>query len=53
VTIGALLIVAPPIGLAALWASRHYSKEGRWAISGMMGLILSLLTALAVALTLH
>jgi hypothetical protein len=53
VTIGALLIVIPPIGFAALWASRHYGKEGRWAISGMMALMLSLLTAVVVAFTLR
>jgi hypothetical protein len=53
VTIGALLVVIPPIGLAALWASRHYSKEGRWAISAMMGLMLSLLTAVVVAFALR
>jgi hypothetical protein len=53
VTIGALLVAMPPIGLAALWASRHYGKEARWAISGMMGLMLTLLAAIAVALMLR
>jgi hypothetical protein len=48
VTIGALLVVMPPMGLAALWASRHYGKEARLAISAMMGLMLSLVTVLAV-----
>jgi hypothetical protein len=53
VTIGALLVVMPPMGLAALWASRHYGKEARLAISAMMGLMLSLVAAFAVALVLR
>jgi hypothetical protein len=53
IAIGGLLVVVPPVGLAALWASRCFSREGRLAITAMMGLMLSLLTALAVALSIR
>jgi hypothetical protein len=50
IALGALLVAAPPVGLAALWASRHYTREARWAITSMMGLMLVLATALAIVM---
>jgi hypothetical protein len=53
ITVGALLVVMPPVGLAALWASRCFSREARLAITGMMALMLSLAAAVMTALALR
>jgi hypothetical protein len=43
----------PPVGLTALWGSRSFSREARVAISAMMALMLTLATAVLVALVLR
>ena len=53
ITVGALLVVVPPMGLAALWSSRHFSREGRLALTLMMGLMMTLVTALAAVVVLR
>lgn len=53
VVVGSLLLVAPPIGLAALWSSKRYGSEARLALTVMTGLMMCLVTAIAVALTLR
>ena len=50
VALGTLLIFAPPIGLAALWSSKRYSPDARWALTVMTGLTMCLCTAIGVAL---
>lgn len=49
VALGTLLILAPPVGLAALWASKRYSNDARWALTVMTGLVLCLATAIVIA----
>jgi hypothetical protein len=49
VALGTLLIMFPPIGLAALWSSRRYSSDARWALTVMTGLTMCLAAAVAVA----
>jgi hypothetical protein len=49
VALGTLLIMFPPIGLAALWSSRRYSTDARWALTVMTGLTMCLAAAIAVA----
>ena len=44
------LIVVPPIGLAALWSSRRYSTDARWALTVMTGLTLCLGAAIAITI---
>ncbi len=39
VALGTLLIVVPPIGLACVWRSKHYSNDARWALTVMSSLI--------------
>ncbi len=50
IAIGSLLIVAPPIGLAAVWSSRRYSSDARWALTIVTALMMCLGSALLVAL---
>ena len=50
VAIGTLLVVFPPIGLAALWSSKRYSNDARWALTIMTALMLCLVAAIVVAL---
>ncbi len=49
VAIGSLLIVAPPIGLAAVWSSKRYSSDARWALTVMTALMMCLMSAILVA----
>ncbi|MBX3260398.1 MAG: hypothetical protein KIS78_03555 [Labilithrix sp.] len=49
VALGSLLLLCPPIGLAALWSSKRYSSDARWALTMMTGLTLCLGAAVAVA----
>lgn len=49
VALGTLLLVLPPIGLAALWSSKRYSSDARWALTVMTGLTLCLGAAIAIA----
>lgn len=45
--IGLGLMLAPPLGLAMLWSSRHFDRTGRWVVSaGAWIYALSLLVAL-------
>ena len=48
VALGTLLIVVPPIGLAALWSSRRYSNDARWALTVMTALVLCLGAAVTI-----
>jgi hypothetical protein len=50
VAIGSLLILAPPIGLAAVWSSRHYSSDARWALTVMTALTMCLMSAITIAI---
>lgn len=49
VALGTLLILAPPVGLAALWSSRRYSTDARWALTVMTALMLCLVSAVVIA----
>ena len=53
IALGTLLILVPPIGLAAVWSSKRYSSDARWALTVMTGLTMFLVTAVvcAVAMT--
>lgn len=44
-TMGALLFFAPPVGLACVWASPHYGREARLALTAMSALWSLLATA--------
>lgn len=48
VALGSLLILVPPIGLAALWSSKRYSTDARWALTIMTALTMCLVSAVAV-----
>ena len=50
IAIGSLLILAPPIGLAAVWSSRRYSSDARWALTIVTALMMCLASALLVAI---
>lgn len=45
IAIGALLILAPPIGLAAVWSSQRYSADARRALTIMTAFTMSLVAA--------
>lgn len=47
--VGVLLLVAPPVGLAALWASQRYERDARVALTVMTAFSMCLLTVIAVA----
>ena len=49
VALGSLLILVPPIGLAAVWSSKRYSSDARWALTVMTALAMCLMTAVAIA----
>jgi hypothetical protein len=49
VALGSLLILFPPIGLAAVWASKRYSSDARWALTVMTALTMCLMTAILIA----
>jgi hypothetical protein len=50
VALGSLLIILPPIGLAALWSSKRYSHDARWALTIMTALTLCLGAAVTVTI---
>jgi hypothetical protein len=50
IALGTLLLLFPPIGLAAVWSSKRYSNDARWALTVMTGLTLCLGAAMAVAI---
>lgn len=50
IVLGTLLILAPPMGLAALWSSRRYSSDARLALTIMTALVLCLGAAVTIAL---
>jgi hypothetical protein len=49
VALGSLLILAPPIGLAAVWSSKRYSTDARWALTVMTALTMCLISAVVIA----
>jgi hypothetical protein len=49
IALGSLLIVCPPIGIAAVWSSKHYSRDARWALTVMTALMMCLVTAIGIA----
>ena len=49
VALGSLLILVPPIGLAAVWSSKRYSSDARWALTVMTALTMCLMSAVAIA----
>lgn len=53
VALGSLLILVPPIGLAAVWSSKRYSSDARWALTVMTALTMCLMTAIAMALVMR
>lgn len=52
VAIGTLLLLVPPVGLACVWSSKHYSNEARWALTIMSALLTCFAGGIAVALLL-
>jgi len=50
VALGTLLLLVPPVGLAALWSSRRYSSDARWALTIMTALTMCLIAAVALVL---
>jgi hypothetical protein len=50
IALGTLLIMFPPIGLAALWSSKRYSNDARWALTVMTALTMCLAAAIVVAI---
>lgn len=51
IAVGTLLFLLPPVGLAAIWSSKRYSSEARWALTVMTGLAMFLFAAVIVAVT--
>jgi hypothetical protein len=49
IALGTLLILAPPIGLAAVWSSKRYSSDARWALTIMTALTMCLMSAIVIA----
>ena len=49
IALGSLLILLPPVGLAAVWMSKRYSNDARWALTVMTALTMSLMTAIVIA----
>lgn len=49
VALGSLLILVPPIGLAAVWSSKRYSGDARWALTVMTALTMCLMSAVLIA----
>jgi hypothetical protein len=49
VALGSLLILVPPIGLAAVWSSKRYSTDARWALTVMTALTMCLVGAVVLA----
>jgi hypothetical protein len=51
IALGTLLILLPPVGLAAVWSSKRYSSDARWALTVMTGLTMFLVAAVFIAVT--
>ncbi len=49
VALGSLLILVPPVGLAAVWSSKRYSSDARWALTVMTALTMCLMSAVVIA----
>ena len=49
VALGSLLILVPPVGLAAVWSSKRYSSDARWALTVMTALTMCLMSAIIIA----
>jgi hypothetical protein len=49
IALGSLLILAPPIGLAAVWSSKRYAGDARWALTVMTALTMCLMSAIVIA----
>jgi hypothetical protein len=49
VALGSLLILLPPVGLAAVWSSKRYSSDARWALTVMTALTMCLMSAVIIA----
>ena len=49
VALGSLLILVPPVGLAAVWSSKRYSNDARWALTVMTALMMCLVSAIFIA----
>lgn len=49
IALGSLLILCPPIGLAAVWMSKRYSNDARWALTVMTALTMCLMSAVVIA----
>jgi hypothetical protein len=50
IALGTLLILVPPIGLACVWGSKHYSTDARWALTVMSSLLTCFAGAVVLAL---
>ncbi len=50
VVVGSLLLCAPPIGLALLWASRAYGREAKIALTGVSAMMMLLAAAFGLVL---
>lgn len=50
IAIGSLLLLVPPVGLSALWSSRRYSSDARWALTVMTALMMCMMTSVAIAI---
>ena len=50
IAVGLMLLVAPPVGLAAVWGSRRYDRDARIALSMATGLFLMMATIMLVTL---
>jgi len=50
IALGSLLILCPPVGLAAVWSSRRYSNDARWALTVMTALMMCLVSAVTLAM---
>ena len=53
VALGSMLILVPPIGLAAVWVSKRYSNDARWALTVMTALMMCLASVLTIVLVLR
>ncbi len=49
IALGSLLILLPPVGLAAVWMSKRYSTDARWALTVMTALTMCLMSAIVIA----
>jgi hypothetical protein len=50
IALGSLLILIPPVGLAALWTSKKYSSDARWALTVMTGITMCLAASVLIAI---